>query len=86
MSQHVLFTVSVHSPSGAHEHHVLLDHEFFANVWHSDVGEWTLDTVDGLSFHHRGSGAETRALQQAKSLAADEGKRRLITSGRLATA
>jgi hypothetical protein len=28
----------------------MVDGKFVARVWHSDKGEWTVDTVDGPSF------------------------------------
>lgn len=33
-----------------HEFLVLVDGAVIAEVWHSDKGEWTVDTVDGPSF------------------------------------
>lgn len=33
-----------------HEFSIMVDGKFIARVWHSDKGEWTVDTVDGPTF------------------------------------
>lgn len=49
-----------------HDFEVTVDGKFIANVWHSDRGEWTVDTVDGPTFKERTRAA---AIERAETWA-----------------